>query len=106
MARGDGLHPAASWQNCPGDLCPCGQDVAAPNDVRGCPVPGRRSVATPSLSHIEASPCGIAPLGRHVHKSRDSTLGLRDNGVAEWPGIEKLQTILEDKNEDQMLELE
>ena len=60
----------------------------------------------PRLSHIETSPCGIAPLGRYVHKSRDSTLGLRDNGVAEWPGIEKLQTIMEDKNEDQMLELE
>ena len=78
MARGDGLHPAALWQNCPGDLCPRGQDIAAPTDVRGCPVPYGRSGAMPRLGRIEVSPRGIVPLGRQAHAPRGSTLGLRD----------------------------
>ena len=103
MARGDGLHPAALWQNYPGDLCPRGQDIAAPTDVRGCPVPYGRSVATQSLGPIEVSPRGIVPLGRQAHEPRGSALGLRDN--AQNSCWRHLGTILEEEPY-QLLELE
>ena len=78
MARGDGLHPPGLWQNGLGDLCPNGPDIPGPNDVRGCPVPGRGSVATTSIGPIEVTPW-VLPLGRPGHERRRRPLGFRDN---------------------------
>ena len=91
MARGDGLHLAALWQNCPGDLCPSGQYIAAPTNVRGCPVQYRRSAAMSSLGHVEVSPRGIVPLGRQAHAPRGSALGLRGNDqISCWRHLEMI----------------
>ena len=99
MVRGDGLHLATLWQNCLGDLCPSGQDIVAPTDVRGCPVPMGRPVAMTRLSPIEATPW-VLPLGRPGHEQRCRPLGFRDYGDDSCP--RHLPTILEEEK----LELE
>ena len=102
MARGDGLHPATSWQNCPRDLCPGGQDVAAPNHVKGCLVP-RWSMATPSLGNREAlDPTDDWGFHGQTWKPGPPRF-VRDNGVDR---SRHLYSILEEEDNNDDLELE
>ena len=54
LARGDELHLLGSLFTYPRALFPIGQDVPGPNYVRGCPVLGRKLVATTSLGPLGA----------------------------------------------------
>ena len=104
--RGDELHPSMQLLTVHWELFPISSNYIDPTDVRGCSDPRRRSVSMPRLGPLGA-PRSNRRLGyQGVIWEAGPHRAFRDNGVAEWPGIKKLQIVMEEANEDQELEQE